>query len=60
MMALGFVKLELHAFTFQMASTRTSTTAYSSETSAGNSDGSGAMVYANNDDDAAIIGDAEL
>ncbi len=48
------------SFTFQMASTRTSTTAYSSETSAGNSDGSGAMVYANNDTDAAIIGDAEL
>ena len=41
-------------------STRTSTTAYSSEQSAGNSDGSAAIVYANNDTDAAIIGDAEL
>ena len=48
------------SFTFQMASTRTSTTAYSSETSAGNSDGSAAMVYANNNTASAIIGDAEL
>ena len=41
-------------------STRTSTTAFSSEQSAGNSDGSAAIVYGNNDADAAIIGDAEL
>jgi len=48
------------AVTWNCPSTRTSTTAYSSEQSAGNSDGSAAIVYANNDTDAAIIGDAEL
>ncbi len=41
-------------------STRTSTTAYSSEQSAGNSDGSAAMIYSNNNTASAIIGDAEL
>ena len=41
-------------------STRTSTTAYSSEQSAGNSDGSAAIVYSNNNTASAIIGDAEL
>jgi hypothetical protein len=48
------------AVTWTCPSTRTSTTAFSSEQSAGNSDGSAAIVYANNDTDAAIIGDAEL
>jgi len=41
-------------------STRTSTTAFSSQQSAGNSDGSAAIVYSNNNTASAIIGDAEL
>ena len=41
-------------------STRTSTTAFSSKQSAGNSDGSAAIVYSNNNTASAIIGDAEL
>ncbi len=48
------------AVTWTCPSTRTSTTAYSSEQSAGNSDGSAAMVYSNNNTASAIIGDAEL
>lgn len=48
------------AVTWTCPSTRTSTTAFSSQQSAGNSDGSAAMVYSNNNAASAIIGDAEL
>jgi len=46
--------------TWTCPSTRTSTTAFSSQQSAGNSDGSAAIVYSNNNTASAIIGDAEL